>query len=136
VHGELDQFAGRGVAIAWAILKAPVEDQSQVVVRVAALEPRLAAVRIVGIDPFTQQQREVLPLTPLGAGLQSAAARGSFADFPHRQFQFYTANGEHVLTVYFMGVPDTSPEFLAEPALAAHLDQTLAKLKAAGGSRP
>lgn len=137
IHGELDQFAGNGIAIVWAIRKAPVEDQSQVIARVVPVDARWAAISIDGVDPFTRERRVVLPRTPLGSGVQTSALRGSFADLPHRQFHFYAASQTQPgLTVYFMGVPDTTPEFLADDVLAGHLEQAVARLKAAGGSKP
>ncbi len=140
VHGENSSFAGQGIALAWGILKAPVEDQSQVVVRMVPLDPAYVGVAVEGVDPFTQARRTILPEQPLGAGLDVRSARGSFADFPRREFHFYTAIDRQArrpsLTVYFMGVPDTSPEFLAEGPLTAYLAETIAKLRGPGRGAP
>jgi len=140
VHGENSSFAGHGVALAWAILKAPVEDQSQVVVRMIPTDPRYVTVEVEGVDPFTQARRTILPAQPLGAGLDVRSARGSFADFPRREFNFYSATdwqAKHPsLTVYFMGVPDTAPEFLAEAPLSAYLAETIMKLPGGGKGTP
>jgi hypothetical protein len=132
VHGEGDRFAGHGIAMAWAILKAAVEDESRVVVRMAPLDPRLVAASIEGVDPFTDRREQVLARTALGAALDATSRRGTFADLPRREFHFYTAAGEKTapaVTVYFLGTPDTTPEFLAEEALRAYLDATLAALR-------
>jgi hypothetical protein len=140
VHGENSSFAGHGVALAWGILKAPVEDQSVVVVRMVPMDPGYVAVDVEGVDPFTQARRTILPAQPLGAGLEVRSARGTFADFPRREFHFYTATDwqakQPSLTIYFMGVPDTAPEFLAEASLTAYLAETITKLQGGGRGTP
>ena len=135
IHGENSEFVGHGVAMAWAILKAPVEDQSRVVVRLARLQPGHAALSIDGVDPFTGERRQLVPRTPLPERFETRSARGSFAELTRREFHFHAAADAADpprLTIYFMGVPDTAPEFLEEQALSAYLDQTLARL---AGSR-
>jgi len=141
VHGENSEFAGHGVAMAWAILKAPVEEQSQVVVRIVRLEPSYASLSIEGVDPFDQRRQEVLGRTTMGEVFETRVARGTFAEFTRREFHFYTAQDEQArvpsLTVYYMGVPDTAPEFLAESALSAYLTDALRKVQGGeGGRRP
>ena len=137
VHGENSEFAGHGVAMAWGVLKAPVEDQSLVVLRIVPLGPSVVSVRVDGVDPFTQRRQELLPLTALGSVLDVTTPRGTFAELTRREIHLYTASDAQArrpsLTIYFMGLPDTTPEFLAEPALRIYLDQTVARL--AGGGR-
>ena len=140
VHGENSEFAGQGVAMAWAILKAPMEDQSQVVVRIARLDPRYVALSIDGVDPFTGARRELLKRTALPDVFETRTTRGTFAELTRREFHFYRQGdavaGPPALTIYFMGVPDTAPEFLSEAALHAYLDQTLAKLAVSNRRAP
>lgn len=140
VHGENSSFAGHGVLMAWGILKAPVEDQSRVVVRIVATDPALTHLAVDGVDPFTQQRQEMQAAQPLGRSLDVTSARGTFADFTRREFRFFTdadrVAGRPTLVVYFMGVPDTTPEFLAEGPLARYLEETVAKLAGAGRRAP
>lgn len=79
-------------------------------------------------------------MQPLGNLLDIRTLRGTFADLPRREIHFYTANDQHAqrprLTVYFMGLPDTTPEFASEAALGKYLEETLAKLLAAKGRAP
>jgi hypothetical protein len=136
VHGENSSFAGHGVLMAWGILKAPDEDRSRVVVRIVTTDPTLTHVRLDGVDPFTGQRKEMQAAQPLGRGLEVVSERGTFAEFPRREFQFFTAAaraaGRPSLTIYFLGTPDTTPEFLEETALARYLEETVVKLAAAG----
>ena len=140
VHGENSEFVGHGVAMAWGILKAPVEDESQVVLRIVPLDPSVVSVRVEGVDPFTQRRQELLALTALGSGLDVTTPRGTFAELTRREIHLYTASDTQArrpsLTIYFMGLPDTTPEFLAESSLRTYLDQTMRKLRGGGTRAP
>ena len=133
VHGENSVFAGHGIAMAWGILRGTSEEKTQVVVRIVTVGQAYAYLRIDGVDPFTQERREMLPGQPLGGAVEVRSARASFAEFTRREIQFYTTDDWHAkqpsLTVYYMGVPDTSPEFTSEAALSKYLDDALAKVR-------
>lgn len=142
VHGENSVFAGEGVAVAWGILKADVEDQSQVILRIVPLGKPVPVLRIEAVDPFTQKRDVVLDGQTLGDRLDVRSLRGSFADFPRREIQLYRTAAEWQArrpntTIYYLGVPDTTPEFTSEAALSAYLHDALAKVQgAAQGQRP
>jgi hypothetical protein len=141
VHGEDSVFAGEGVAIAWGILKAPVEDQSRVVLRIVPLGQPLAAVRLEAVDPFTQKREVVLDGKPLGDRLEVRSLRGSFADFPRREVLLYRAIADWqarrpTATIFYLGVPDTTPEFASEGALDAYLRDALEKLQRSQERKP
>jgi hypothetical protein len=142
VHGENSVFAGEGIAIVWGILKAPVEDQSQVILRIVPLVQPFAAVRIEAVDPFTQKRDVVLHGQPLGDRLDVRSLRGSFADFPRREIYLYRTVADWqarrpTATIYYLGVPDTTPEFTSEAAFSAYLADAVAKMQgAAPGRRP
>lgn len=142
IHGANSVFAGEGVAIAWGILKAAVEDQSQVILRIIPLGKPVAALRIEAVDPFTQKRDVVLAEQPLEDRLEVRSLRGNFADFPRREIQLYRTAADRQAqrpntTIYYLGVPDTTPEFTSEAALSAYLDKALAKVRAAAqGQRP
>lgn len=140
VHGENSSFVGNGVAMVWGVLRGKGEEDTQVNLRIAPAGGVFAAVSLDGVDPFTQQRREVLARQTLGNGLDVRTPRATFADFPRREIHFYTASDQAArrpsLTVYFMGLPDTTPEFASEAALRRYLDETLAKLLTAKGRTP
>jgi len=132
VHGENSSFRGHGVVMAWAVLKAADEDRSEVVVRLET-DPAFRFLRWDGVDPFTGARQVVTPVRSLGERVELRSLRGGFAEFTRREFHFFRSAEElqgnrPVLTIYFMGIPDTAPEFLAEAALQSYLDQTLDKL--------
>ncbi len=133
VHGENSVFLGQGVAMAWGILRGASEAETQVVLRILSLDQAYAYVRIEGADPFTHERKEMLAAQPFGKGVDVRSPRASFAEFTRREIQFYTAEDWQAkrpsLTVYYMGVPDTSPEFTSEAALSRYLDDALAKVR-------
>ncbi|MFB3817780.1 MAG: hypothetical protein ACE147_08970 [Candidatus Methylomirabilales bacterium] len=135
VHGETDRFAGHGVALAWAVLRGATEAEAQAVVRVVPLDARLVSLSVDAVDPFSGERRQLLGRTDLGRGLTVAMPRSGFADHPRREFHLFTGSDERVrqpsLTIYYLGAPDTAPEFLAEDRLAAYLEATLATLRQA-----
>ena len=136
IHGENSTFAGEGVAMAWGILKAASEDQSQVVIRIVPLSGVYAYASVEGVDPFTQKRQEILGGHPLTGTLEIRSPRATFAEFPRREIRVFTAGdwraGRPTLIIYYMGVPDTTPEFLTESALSAYLDAALTKLRERG----
>jgi hypothetical protein len=130
IHGENSSFMGQGVAMVWGVLRGAREDDTQAVLRIAPAGGAHAAVSIDGVDPFTQARRVLLARRPLGASLDVHTPRASFADLPRREIHFFSSAeaADPTLTVYFMGLPDTTPEFTSEAALHAYLGETLAKL--------
>lgn len=131
VHGESSSFVGHGVALVWGILRGTSEADTRVVLRIAPAGGDYAAVSLDGVDPFSQRRRELLARRPLGSALDVASPRDTFADLPRREIHFYAAGDPHraSLTVYFVGLPDTTPEFASEAALRAYLEETLATLR-------
>ena len=127
VHGESDTYAGEGVAIAWGVLRGATEESTVVVLRVAADARRYNRVEVAGIDPFTREAKIRFPVTSLGAGLDLPLPRAGFADHPRTELRF---TGAQSLTVYYLGIPDTTPEFTTAAALEAHLAARLAQLRA------
>jgi hypothetical protein len=140
IHGENSSFLGQGVAMVWGVLRGASEESTQVILRIVPAGGDYAAVSLDGVDPFTQRRQELLGMQPLGNQLEIRTSRGTFADHPRREIHFFTANDQHAqrpsLTVYFMGLPDTTPEFTSEAALWKYLEETLAKLLAGKGRTP
>ncbi len=140
VHGENSVFAGHGVAIAWGVLKGPVEEQTQVILRIAPAGEAYAYVSVEAVDPFTGKRQPILAGRPLGDRVDIRSSRGTFADFPRREVHLYRTAGDWqaqkpAVTVYYLGVPDTTPEFISEAALFTYIDQALAKVRGAGQER-
>lgn len=126
VHGSADAFATPGLALAWAVLRAPKEDDAAVVIRIVPDARTFGWIEVVGKDPFTQREKPLLPVTAVGGAFDLKVPRATFADFPRTELRLWQGgpapNGAPpALVVYYLGVPDTTPEV----ALAADLDRSL-----------
>jgi hypothetical protein len=126
VHGSADAFAMPGVALAWGVLRAARDDETAVVIRIETDPPAYAWVEIVGKDPFTQREEVMLAATQVGGPFDLKVPRARFADFPRTEIRLWSAGAAPrgappALVVYYLGVPDTTPEV----ARADDLDRSL-----------
>ena len=67
--------------------------------------------------------------------------RAQFADYPRTEFRFFDSGGARAsrcaeLVVFYLGVPDTTPEFADAAKLDASLSERIARARAAGGNPP
>lgn len=140
IHGENSSFVGNGVAMVWGVLRGARDEDTQAVLRIAPAGGSYVAVSVDGVDPFSQRRQELLGMRPMANPLDIPTPRATFADLPRRELHFYTASDQAArrpsLTVYFMGLPDTTPEFASEAALRHYLEETLATLLTAKGRTP
>jgi len=141
IHGMADAYAGEGVALAWAILRGADEAATVVVVRIVADPVRYPLVAAIGSNPFSQRTAPLLRATPSTGGIDLRVPRAQFADFPRTELRFYesvdTAQSETPrLVVYYLGVPDTTPEFATEANLEAYLVDRIARVRGTGSKAP
>ncbi len=130
LHGAADAFAADGIAIAWAVLRAATDDDAAVVVRVEPDPLRFAAIEIAGKDPFSGRETTLLAATAIGGPFDLKVPRRQFADYPRTEFRL-RARGEPTpgLVVYFLGVPDTTPEATRPDDLDRSLATRLARAR-------
>ena len=141
MHGMADAFAAPGVAMAWAVARGPSETATIVVARIVtdpAMYPWLA---VTGVDPFTNRTAPLLAATRSAAMVEVRSPWAHFADFPRSEFRFYESAAAAqqdlpALVVFFLGVPDTTPEFVTEDKLGAYLGDRIARLAATGAGKP
>lgn len=129
IHGANSVFAAPGIGVVWGVLRAPVEDETAIVVRISNPLARYAYLRVEAVDPFSSRRRAILEGAPLGAWVDVRRPRAGFADLPRLEMLFYESEAEWrdrkpSLTVYYLGVPDTTPEFASGAALDAYLAGT------------
>ena len=138
-HGNSDVFAGNGVAIAWGIVRGASEDTTFVVLRIAVDAGRFTRIAADGIDPFTKDRKAIAAPRALAGNADIRIARKNFGDFPRTEVSFFDdksgLSATPALVVYYLGVPDTTPEFASEGALDAYLKDRIAKLSAAPGAK-
>jgi hypothetical protein len=141
IHGMADAYAAQGVALAWAVLRGVDEATTMVVLRVATDASRYPLVAATGRNPFSQRTEALLRPTPTAGSIDLRVSRAHFADFPRTELRFYGSTPAKTdempsLTIYFLGVPDTTPEFASETDLAAYLADRVARLHAPGKRAP
>lgn len=136
LHGYSDVFSGSGVAIAWGVLRGPTEESTSILLRVVADPAQYSRLAADGVDPFTQRRQSVLPERLLAAQVDIRIPRTHFADFPRTEVRFAAAGGAPALVVYYLGVPDTTPEFISEASLDASLTERIGQLRATRSKPP
>ena len=139
-HGMSDAYAGNGVAIAWGTVRGPSEETTFVVLRVAVEPGRYARIAADGIDPFSKERKALVAPRALAGTIELRIARKSFGDFPRTEVAFFDdrsgVSAAPALIVFYLGVPDTTPEFASESALGAYLAERIAKLAPGGTAKP
>jgi hypothetical protein len=127
VHGSADAFAMPGLALAWVVVRAPKDDDASVVIRIEPDPATFGRIEIVGKDPFTQREERFQPATAVGGSFDLRVPRARFADFPRTEIRLWKSGpgsdgAEPALVVYYLGVPDTTPEVVR----ATDIDRSLA----------
>ena len=140
VHGMSDAFAAPGVSMAWGVLRGASETATVVVVRIVTHPASYPWLAVAGGDPFTQRTQPLLAATSSAGVTDVRSPRSHFADFPRTELRLYESaaaaqKDAPALVVFFLGVPDTTPEFATEEALQAYLGDRVARLGSGVGSK-
>jgi hypothetical protein len=141
MHGMADAFAAPGVAMAWAVARGASETTTMVVARIVTDPATYPWLAVTAVDPFTNRTAPLLAATRSAAVVEMRSPRAHFADFPRSEFRFYPSAAAAqqdvpALVVFFLGVPDTTPEFVTEDKLEAYLGDRVARLAATGAGKP
>jgi hypothetical protein len=112
------------VTILWAVLRDPKQEQPLAIARVINTARYYDFVSVEGVDPFRRRRASVAEGVPLNDQADIRSPRGSFADYPRREFHFYRTAADlrarrPALTVYYIGLPDTTPELSSQSAVEA-----------------
>jgi len=127
VHGASDAFATAGIALAWAVLQHTPD--ADVVVRLA-FDARYGGIQVIGIDPFTHATRPLTVTTVSPGTIELRTTRAGFAQWPRTEFRFAARDAAApAVVVYYLGVPDTTPEFTDETKLDAYLSARLERAR-------
>ncbi len=132
VHGENSEFRSPTLKLVWGVLRGPTEEATEVVIRVVNVSGSYQRIKVDGVDPFTKDRVTQVPLRPLGREADVAIPRGRFAAHPSTEFVLFRTEEDAranrpALVVYYLGVPDTAPEFADRAKLEAHLASMAAK---------
>lgn len=137
IHGADSVFRTEGVTVLWAILKGGSEASTIVHIRIlrdAGTPPALDFFSVEAVDPFSKEGTWILRGEPLRALQTVRSVRNDFRDKTERWLHFYTdrealEKGQRALTIFYHGIPDTTPEVLSEADLEAYLAQAFLRIK-------
>jgi len=124
LHGADTVLISPTITIIWGVLRDPKQDQVLAVARVMNTARRYDFVTLEAVDPFSGRRAPVAIGVPLNEQADLRSPRGSYADYPRREFHFYRSAADlrakrPALTVYYVSLPDTTPELRSETALQA-----------------
>jgi hypothetical protein len=116
LHGADSLFVAPSVKVAWAVQRGVSEADTAVVIRIAGADPGYRLVRLDGVDPFTKDRQVFVAPRPLDRITDLSVPRTRLADHPSTEIQFFAsaedaAANRPQLTVFYLSVPDTTPEF-------------------------
>lgn len=127
LHGADGIFVSSDASIVWAVLKQPNGDKATVWLRIINSARKFTHVSVDGVDPFSKKRERVEAGTKLEAEARIASDRDTFSDLPSREVHLYRTEADlrankPALTVYYLGVPDTTPEFSTRAAMDVYFD--------------
>ena len=134
VHGSSDVYATPDVALVWGVLRGASDADTMIVMRIATDASTYRLVGVYGINPFSKAEQPLQPTVALDRSVDVQVPRTRFAELPRTELRFYaTAEdaraGSSKLTVFYAGVPDTTPEFDDRRKLDAYLDDRITRAR-------
>lgn len=135
-HGSSDVYAAPGVSIVWGVERGATEADAVVVIRVATDAATYPWLAVWGVNPFTQAATPFQRAIAVERSVDVRVPRTRFADHPRTEFRLYATQDAAQsdaanLTVFYLGVPDTTPEFVDRAKLDASLAGRMARARAA-----
>lgn len=136
-HGADSLFEKEGIVILWAILKGSTEESSWVYIKIIQTGGGPASFQLFGVeavDPFSNQKEWVVRGEPLKKENIAKSIRATFREKTARRVLFYEkaedlSKETPAMIVYYLGVPDTSPEFMTEREMENYFKQALSRMK-------
>jgi hypothetical protein len=134
LHGADSLFIAPSVKVAWAVQRGPSEAETAVVIRIADADPAYRLVRLDGVDPFSKDRQVFVAPRPLDRVTDLIVPRARLADNPSTEIHFFS-NADDVaanrpqLTVFYLGVPDTTPEFSTQHDIEVYFSRRLREIK-------
>ena len=141
IHGSGEAYAASGLKLAWAVLRGTDEASTRVVLRIVADPTVYPAVGVVARNPFNGQALTLLEPAATSGSMTVRVPRSQYGDFPRTEVRLYNSGAAAerdtpVSIVFYVGVPDTTPEFPNEAALEAYLADRIARSTASGARTP
>jgi hypothetical protein len=136
VHGSGDAYAAPGLVLAWAVLRGADDASTRVVLRIVADPSVYPMVAAIARNPFSNAEHVLQPPTSTGGTVDVRVPRSQYADFPRSEVRLFDSTraaqaNAPSLVVFYLGVPDTTPEFTTEAALQAYFADRITRARAA-----
>ena len=134
-HGSSDVYATPDLALVWGILRGASDADTMIVIRIAARSDAYGSVAAYGINPFSKAEEPLQPPVALDRSVEVQVPRSRFVELPRTELRFYatapatTQSATPKLTVFYLGVPDTTPEFADRGKLDAYLGERIARAR-------
>ena len=140
VHGSSDVYAAPDVALVWGVLRGASDADTMIVIRIVANANAYTSVAVYGINPFSKAEQPLQPPVALDRSVDVQVPRTRFAELPRTELRFYATaesaqSGTPRLTVFYLGVPDTTPEFADRAKLDAYLGDRITRARNEKGPR-
>jgi hypothetical protein len=135
-HGADAIFQAQEIAIFWAILKGDDDEHSLVFINIVSAGKTVSPFRkfsLQAMDPFSKEKKWVFTDKVFEQNNLIKLNRASFRNMMERRFFFYMKDEPALdsrpdMTVYYMSIPDTAPEFLDESGLLSYFKGAIARL--------
>jgi len=134
-HGADSVFEREGITILWAILKGSTEESSWVYIKIInSGKSSFQIFSVEAVDPFSKEKEWVVKGKKLKKENLIRSNLTSFRDKTARRILFYQSmeaceKENPDMTVYYLGVPDTSPEVLSEKEMENYFEKAIERLK-------
>ena len=134
-HGADSVFEREGITILWTILKGSTEESSWVYIKIINSGKNLFHIfSVEAVDPFSNEKEWVVKGERLAEENVIKGIRSSFRDKTARRILFYRSTEASEkenpdMTVYYLGVPDTSPEVLSNKEMDNYFEKAIERLK-------
>lgn len=136
-HGADSIFEKEGMIMLWAILKGSTEESSWVYIKIIQTGGGPASFQLFGVeaeDPFSNQKEWVVKGEAFKKENMVKSIRASFREKTARRVLFYEKAEDLLkenpaMIVYYLGVPDTSPEFMTEREIENYFEKAFSRLK-------
>ena len=140
VHGSSDVYAAPDIALGWGVVRGASDADTMIVIRIVANAKAYASVAVYGINPFSKAEQPLQPPVALDRSVDVQVPRTRFAELPRTELRFYATaesaqSGTPKLTVFYLGVPDTTPEFADRAKLDAYLGDRITRARNEKGPR-
>lgn len=132
IHGADSSFRAGSIAICWGMLRGGPGSDIQVMIRVRILSEGdlpYSDYAVQAVHPLTKAAEWIVPRRSLEMVNTAAAPRESFQNLAGRRICFYRPSAsEPDLAVYYMGIPDTTPELSDAAQLEQYFDLAFKRL--------